>query len=129
MKNRALKYEKNFRIWLFIYINNILFTDNILNCKSSQNYIMLLFRKSIAWKINKQDTIIILSMKVKLLALSQIIKKVIFISCLLKVLILIIDELLIIECDNKQTLRLIMKNFMKLFTKLWHVNIHNHWLW
>ena len=31
MKNRALKYEKNFRTQSFIYINDILFADNILN--------------------------------------------------------------------------------------------------
>ncbi len=129
MKSRALKYEKNFKIWLFIYISNILFPDNILNYKSFQNYIILLFRESIAWKINKQDTIIILSMKAELLILLQIMKKAIFISHLLKVLILIINESLIIKYDNKQTLRLVTENFMKLSMKLWHVNIHNHWLW
>ena len=42
---------------------------------------------------------------------------------------LTINKLLIIKCDNKQTLRLITENFMKLSTKLQHVNIHNHWLW
>ena len=126
MKNRALKYEKNSEIQSFICVSDISFADNMLNCKSSQSYIMLLFKKLIAWKINKQDIVITLSMKVKLLALLQIVKKAIFISHLLKALILMIDELLIIKCDNKQTLRLIMKNFMKLSTKLQHVNIYNH---
>ena len=42
---------------------------------------------------------------------------------------LTIDKLLIIKYDNKQTLRLVTENFMKLSMKLWHVNIHNHWLW
>jgi len=129
MKSRALKYEKNSKTWLFICANDVLFVDNMLNCKSFQNYIMLLFEKLIAWKINKQNTIIILSMKAELLALLQTVKKAIFISHLLKVLMLTINESLIIECDNKQTLRLITENFMKLSMKLWHVNIHNHWLW
>ena len=106
-----------------------MFADNTLNCKSFQNYIMLLFEKSIAWKINKQNMIITLSMKAELLALLQIMKKAIFISHLLKMLTLTIDKSLIIECDNKQTFRLVTEDFMKLFTKLWHVNIHNHWLW
>ena len=48
MKSRALKYEKNFKTQSFICISNILFTDNMLNHKSSQNYIMLLFKKLIA---------------------------------------------------------------------------------
>ena len=39
-----------------------------------------------------------------------------------------INKSLIIKYDNKQILKLIIKNFMKLFIKLWHVNIHNHWL-
>ena len=70
-----------------------------------------------------------LSIETEFLALLQTAKKAIFISWLLKVLMLRLNELLIIECDNKQTLRLIMKDSMKLLTKLWHVNIHNHWLW
>ena len=124
-----MKYEKNFEIWSFIYVNDILFADNMLNCKSFQSYIMLLFEELITWKINKQDTVTILSMKAELLTLSQTVKKAIFISYLLKVLMLMIDKSLIIEYNNKQTLRLVTKNFMKLSTKLWHVNIHNHWLW
>ena len=116
-KSRALKYEKNSEMWLFICISNVLFADNMLNHKSFQSYIMLLFRKLIAWKINKQNTVTTSSMKAKLLALSQIAKKAIFISCLLKVLTLTINESLIIKYDNKQTFRLVTKNFMKLFTK------------
>ncbi len=66
------------------------------------------------------------SIKAELLALSQIIKKAIFISHLLKVFILMINKSLIIKYDNKQTLKLVTKNFMKLFTKLQHVNIYNY---
>ena len=43
-------------------------------------------------------------------------------------MILKLNKFLIIKCDNKQTLRLVTKNSMKLSIKLWHVNIHNHWL-
>src|SRR5436190_3790703 len=49
-------------------------------------------------------------------------------SRLLKALTLQLNEPLIIECDNSQTLRLVKKESMKLSTKLRHVNIHNHWL-
>ena len=55
-------------------------------------------------------------------------KEAIFISRLLKALTLKLNELLVIECDNWQTFRLVMKKSMKLSTKLWHVDIHNHWL-
>ena len=123
-----MKYKKNFRIWSFIYISNILFADNMLNHKSSQSYIMLLFKELIAWKINKQNIITMFSTEAELLVLLQITKKAIFISWLLKALMLRLDKSLIIKYDNKQTLRLIIKDSIKLSTKLWHVNIHNHWL-
>ena len=76
--------------------------------------------------MNKQDTVTISSTEVKLLALSQTVKEAIFISQLLKVLKLRLDEPLAIECDNCQTLRLVIKEFMKLVIKLRHVDIHNH---
>ncbi len=76
----------------------------MLDRKSSQGYIMLLFGGLIAWKANKQDTVTT------------------------STLILRLDELLIIECDNKQTLRLVTEDSMKLLTRLHHVDIHNHWL-
>src|SRR5213078_4366518 len=39
-----------------------------------------------------------------------------------------LNEPLVVECDNSQTLRLVKEEFMKLSTKLRHVDIHNHWL-
>ena len=89
---------------------------------------MLLFGGPIAWKANKQDTVTTSSTEAELLALSQTAKEAIFISRLLKALTLTINEPLIIECDNKQTLRLVTEDSMKLSTKLRHVDIHNHWL-
>ena len=124
-----MKYKKNSEIQSFICVSNISFADNTLNHKSFQNYIILLFRESIMWKINKQNTVTTSSTKAELLALSQITKKAIFISHLLKALTLTINKLLIIKYNNKQTLKLVTENFMKLSTKLQHVNIHNHWLW
>src|SRR5437762_13265644 len=89
---------------------------------------MLLFEDSIAWKANKQNTVTTSSTEVELLALSQIIKKTIFISRLLKSLTLRLNKPLIVECDNTQILRLVTDESMKLSTKLCHVDIHNHWL-
>ena len=129
MKSRALRYEDDSETHSFICASDVLFADNMLNWKSSQDYIILLFGEPIAWKINKQNTITMSSTKAELLALSQIAKKAIFISWLLKAMTLRLDKLLIIKCNNKQTLRLVTEDSMKLSTKLWHVDIHNHWLW
>ena len=46
----------------------------------------------------------------------------------MKALNLIIPEALTIECDNAQTIRRLVDKSMKLQTKLWHVDIHSHWL-
>ncbi len=49
-----------------------------------------------------------------------------FISRLLKALTLELDEPLVIQCDNKQTIRLLITESVKLLTKLRHVDIHSH---
>ncbi len=35
---------------------------------------------------------------------------------------------MIIQCNNQQTLHLVKAEIRKLYTKLKHVDIHNHWL-
>src|SRR6266702_4791051 len=112
----------------FIYASNASFVDNSVDRKSSQGYIMKLFRGLIAWRANKQDMVTTLSTETELLALSQTAKEAIFISRLFKVMTLRLKEPLIIDCDNTQTLRLIMEDTAKLITKLRHVDIYRHWL-
>ena len=41
---------------------------------------------------------------------------------------LVIPEALSIKCDNAQTICLLVDKSMKLQTKLWHIDIHLHWL-
>jgi hypothetical protein len=62
------------------------------------------------------------------LALSQTAKETIYLSRLLRALSLELNEPLTIECDNRQTIRLLVEESMKLQTKLRHVDIHSHWL-
>jgi hypothetical protein len=89
---------------------------------------MTLFGGPIAWRANKQDTVTTSSTEAELLALSQTAKEAIFISRLFKAMTLKLNEPLIIDCDNTQTLRLIKEDTAKLITKLRHVDIHQHWL-
>ena len=49
-------------------------------------------------------------------------------SRLLIALRLEIDEPLTIECDNRQTICLLVQQAAKLQTKLRHIDIHSHWL-
>ena len=61
-----------------------------------------------------------------MLALSQAAKEALFIGRLFKALSLELNEPLVIQCDNKQTIRLVVEDSAKLSTKLRHVDIHNH---
>jgi len=59
-----------------------------------------------------------LSTEAKLLALLQTAKEAIFISRLFKAMMLRLNEPLIINCNNTQTLQLIIEDTAKLITKL-----------
>ena len=63
------------------------------------------------------------SIEAELLALSQTAKEAIFISRLFKAITLRLNEPLI-DCDNTQTLRLVIEDTAKLITKLRHIDIH-----
>ena len=54
------------------------------------------------------------------------IKEAIFVSCLLKVIILRLDKPLVVEYDNLMTLRLVTEESLKLVTKLRHVDVYNY---
>ncbi|KAK1920498.1 hypothetical protein P3342_002798 [Pyrenophora teres f. teres] len=97
--------------------------------EESQGYAIKLFNGLIAWKANKQDTVTTSTTEAELLALSQVAKEALFISRLLKELgIQLENPTVTIQCDNKQTIRLVTEEISKLQTKLRHVDIHNHWI-
>ena len=90
---------------------------------------MRLFGGTIAWRTNKQDTVTTSTTEAELLALSQTVKELLYLSRLLKeFLVDIEDKRITIQCDNQQTLRLVIKELAVLITKFRHVDIHNHWL-
>jgi hypothetical protein len=56
-------------------------------------------------------------------------KEAMYLSRLLKELRITLPSTTItIQCDNKQTIRLVTQEISKLQTKLRHVDIHTHWL-
>lgn len=105
------------------------FADNTTDRKSSQGYAIKLFGGLIAWKANKQDTVTTSTTEAELLALSQVAKEALFVSRLLHELQIGLDTCTVtIQCDNKQTIRLVTEEVSRLQTKLRHVDIHNHWI-
>lgn len=81
---------------------------------------MKLFGGALAWRANKQDTVTTSSTKAaaELLDISQTAKKTICLSRLMKALTLHIPEALTVECDNAQTIRLLVDKSTMLQTKL-----------
>jgi hypothetical protein len=105
------------------------FADNSIDRKSSQAYAMKLFGGLIGWRANKQDTVTTSTTEAELLALSQTAKEALYVSRLIQELSVQLDDQRIrIQCDNRQTIRLVTAEIALLQTKLRHVDIHNHWL-
>jgi len=116
------------KIETFITSSDSSFADNTLDRKSSQGMVMRLFGGTIAWKASKQATVTTSSTEAELLSLSQAAKEAMFTARLLKALAVVLEEPLQLECDNKQTIRLLEEESTKLTTQLRHVDIHQHWL-
>ena len=70
----------------------------------------------------------IFSIEAKLLVLFQTIREAMHIMRLFEAMKLQMRQPLIIQCDNRQTIRLIEEEDLKLNIRLRHVDIHNHWL-
>lgn len=105
------------------------FADNTLDRKSSQAYAMKLFGGLIGWRANKQETVSTSTTEAELLALAQAAKEAEFMSRLFEELTLKLESKRIrVQCDNKQTIRLVNAEIATLRTQLRHVDIHNHWL-
>lgn len=114
---------------LLIIASDASFADNTLDRKSSQGYIVQLFGGLIAWRASKQDTVTTSTTEAELLALAQAGKEGFFVQRLLQELkVDLDDDTLQLQCDNTQTVRLVMAEIATLQTKLRHVDIHNHWL-
>ncbi|EAQ89508.1 hypothetical protein CHGG_06127 [Chaetomium globosum CBS 148.51] len=105
------------------------FADNSIDRKSSQGYAITLFGGLIAWRASKQDTVTTSTTEAELLALAQAAKEGLFIQRLIaEMAIKLDDDVLVLECDNTNTISLVTKEIAVLQTKLRHVDIHNHWL-
>ena len=74
-KGRDNRRDGKSKAQSFICASDASFINNSVDRKSLQGYIIKLFRGPIAWRANKQDMVIILSIEAKLLALSQTAKK------------------------------------------------------
>ena len=107
-------------------INNALFTDNILDRKSFQAFIIKLFKGLISWKANKQNTITTSTTESELLTLSQTTKESLYILRLItKSGVELKSNKIQIQYNNQQIIRLVNLKLIILSTKLKHIDIYN----
>ena len=104
------------------------FADDKTTRRSRQGYLFSLFGGPIAWKASKQNTVTTSSTEAELLALSQVGKEVIWWKNFFDAINFRLPQKILINCDNRQTIRLLTTESPKLTTKLRHVDIHHHWL-
>ena len=80
--------------------------------KSFQGYIMTLFRGFVVWKTSEQARIITSSNEAELLTLSNTIKKAMYLKRLFQVIKLKMNDFLIIDCDNKHIINVMISKDM-----------------
>ncbi len=113
---------------IFLCASDVAFADNELIRKSSNDYLFKLYDDSIDWRTVKQVTMTTFNIETELLILSRIAKKTIWWRRFFESIRFDSMKKLHIRCDNRQTLRVLKKEMLKLDTKLKHVDIHRHWL-
>ena len=112
----------------FTYTSDTAFVDDVATHPSTEGYLFQLFGRAVDWCSMKQKTVTTSSMEVELLALMNITKELYSWVQLFKAITFDMGHQTMIDCDNQQTLHLLIKNTPQLKTRLRHINIHDMWL-
>src|SRR2546421_3178274 len=99
------------------------FADDLQDRKSTQGYLFTLFGGPIAWRSGKQPTVTTSSIEAELLTLSTGAKEAIITIRLFRDVRLQLNEDLTIWYNNKQTIRLVNEDIIRIQTVLRHVDI------
>ena len=125
----ALEYgSTNQTAALFRSASDAAYADDPETRRSTEGYCFHLFGGIIDWKSSKQKTVTTSTTEAELLSLSHASSWLVWWQRFFASITLDLDQDYTIECDNLQTVRLMLKEAPKLETKLKHVDIHRHWL-
>ncbi|RKF71127.1 Retrovirus-related Pol polyprotein from transposon TNT 1-94 [Golovinomyces cichoracearum] len=127
-KYLALQYDGKTPPNLCVGYSDASFADEVPSRHSSHGYAFSLYGGLITWKAQKQKTVTTSTTESEILALSQAGREVIWWNRFFKRIGFVLDEEIIIYCDNRQALRVVTSDYSKLDTKLIHVDIHQLWL-
>ena len=94
----------------FTYTSDVAFVDDVATCCSTERYLFQLFGRAVDWHLMKQKTVTTFSMEVKLLALTNTMKELYSWVQLFKAITFNMRHQTMIDCDNQQTLHLLIKD-------------------
>ena len=124
----ALVYDSLHREMQLFVASDASFADDPETRRSSHGYSISLFRGLIIWKATRQSTVTTSLTESELLGVTLTAKELMALKRLFRDLRLDLGKAWTIFCDNKQTIRLIIRENERISTKLRHVNIQNMWL-
>jgi hypothetical protein len=113
---------------LFYGASDAAFADDLPTRRSSQGYMFMLYGMPIDWKATLQRSVTKSTTEAELLALSTAASELQAWNRLFKHIKFNLEMVPTIYCDNLQTVGVVTKDEDKLFTRLRHVDVHQHWL-
>ena len=113
---------------IFACSSDAAFADDKETRRSSEGYLFKLFGGAIEWHSTKQRSVTTSSTEAELLAVTHAAKELYWWKRFFASIQLDPGHDAAVDCDNQQTIGLMIKDLLKLTTKLRHVNIHKHWL-
>ena len=113
---------------MFTCASDAAFADDIATCRSTEGYLFQLFGGAVDWRSMKQKTVTTSSTEAELLALTNATKELYGWVQVFKAITFNMGHQMMIDCDNQQTLHLLIKDAPQLKTRLHHISIHDMWL-
>lgn len=127
-RTMAIEYNNLSYDPLFLCASDAAFADNSETRRSTEGYYFQLFGGPIDWRSTKQKTVTTSTTEAELYALSHTAGQLYWWQRFFNAISLDLKDQFPLQCDNLQTVRLLIKDSPKLITKLKHVDIHQHWL-
>jgi hypothetical protein len=126
IKNLVIEYFEKRSTNILLCVSDAVFADDEVTRKSFDEYLFQIYDNLIDWRIAKQTIVMISSIEIELLILTRIVKEIMWWRLFFEIIQFDSMKTLHIQCDNRQTLRILKKDVLKLDIKLKHVDIHRH---
>ena len=113
---------------IFIKFLDTSFADDLNICQIFNDYCFKIFDEMIDWKIIKQRIITISFIEDEMLVMFMTANIKMWWNRFFEIIQMKFEEIISIECNNRQTIRAYIALRTQLIIKLRYVNIHSHWL-